>query len=344
MTDQQFMHRAFELACLGQGKVSPNPMVGCVIVHEGRIIGEGYHQIFGGPHAEVNAVNAVKDTSLLPESTAYVTLEPCSHFGKTPPCADLLIKHRVSKVVIANVDPNPKVSGNGIRKLLDAEVEVQTGLLEEMGNEVNKRFFTAYRQNRPFVILKWAQTTDGFVARENFDSKWISNAYSRQLVHKWRSEEDAILVGTNTARYDNPSLTTRDWHGHNPVRIVLDSKLMLNSSLHLFDKSQRTICITTQSKESELNIEYKTVTEMSPANILDILYQENLHSVIIEGGAQVLHRFIESNFWDEARVFISEQTFGKGIAAPVIADETFSVQNVFHDQLRIYHNSSWQKN
>ena len=202
------MQRALELARLGLGNVSPNPMVGCVIVKDGKIIGEGHHEQYGGPHAEVNAVQAVKDQSLLPQSTAYVTLEPCSHFGKTPPCADLLVRHQVKRVVICNEDPNPLVAGQGIERLRNAGIEVEIGLLREEGRVLNRRFFTAFEKKRPYVILKWAQTTDGFVARENYDSKWISNTYSRQLVHKWRAEEDAILVGTNTARYDNPSLTT----------------------------------------------------------------------------------------------------------------------------------------
>ncbi|MEQ9412696.1 MAG: bifunctional diaminohydroxyphosphoribosylaminopyrimidine deaminase/5-amino-6-(5-phosphoribosylamino)uracil reductase RibD, partial [Cyclobacteriaceae bacterium] len=219
ISDKFYMLRAMELAKNGIGHVSPNPLVGCVIVYEGKIIGEGWHGKYGEAHAEVNAVNAVADKSILNGAAVYVNLEPCAHTGKTPPCADLLVKHKVKRVVIANVDPNPLVAGKGIAKLKDAGVEVLTGVLEEAGRELNKRFFTFLKHKRPFVILKWAQTSDGFIARENFDSKWISNEYSRKLVHKWRTEEDSILVGYNTALYDNPKLTARDWTGRNPVRI-----------------------------------------------------------------------------------------------------------------------------
>nr|MCU0325664.1 bifunctional diaminohydroxyphosphoribosylaminopyrimidine deaminase/5-amino-6-(5-phosphoribosylamino)uracil reductase RibD [Spirosomataceae bacterium] len=205
--DSVFMQRALELASLGRGSVSPNPMVGCVIVHNGLIVGEGWHQRYGEAHAEVNAVNSVKDKSILSESTAYVTLEPCSHFGKTPPCADLLIKHHLKKVVVCNDDPFPLVAGKGIKKLRDAGIEVETGLLAEEGRRLNRRFFTMVEKQRPYVILKWAETADGFIAKENFEAVRISNDFSQMYSHKWRSEEDAIMVGTNTAHFDNPSLT-----------------------------------------------------------------------------------------------------------------------------------------
>jgi diaminohydroxyphosphoribosylaminopyrimidine deaminase/5-amino-6-(5-phosphoribosylamino)uracil reductase len=224
------MSRALELARLGFGKVSPNPMVGCIIVCEGKIIGEGFHQQYGGPHAEVNAIHSVKDKTLLKQSTVYVTLEPCAHYGKTPPCAKLLVEHLVKKVIISNVDPNPLVSGKGIEILRSAGIEVETGLLEQEGLELNKRFFKSIRENAPYIILKWAQTADGFIARDDFDSKWISNKISRKLVHKWRSEEDAILVGKNTAKYDNPTLNVRDWVGKDPLRIVIDHELVLDQT------------------------------------------------------------------------------------------------------------------
>src|SRR6478609_11980434 len=198
-SDEQFMQRAFELAKLGAGSVSPNPMVGCVIVHRGEIIGEGWHKKYGEAHAEVNAIDSVKEKKVLNESVVYVTLEPCSHFGKTPPCADLLIQHRVKKVVVSNLDSNPLVSGNGVKKLRAAGIEVVTGILDKAGRELNKRFFTFMEKQRPYIILKWAETADGFIARENYDSKWISNEHSRKLVHQWRTEEDAVLVGSRTA-------------------------------------------------------------------------------------------------------------------------------------------------
>jgi len=252
--DEFFMQRALELAQLGVGRVSPNPRVGCVIVHNNKIIGEGWHQKFGEAHAEVNAINSAKDQSLLKESTVYVNLEPCSHFGKTPPCVDLLIKHRVKKVVIGNLDSNPKVHGKGIKKLKDAGIETLTGVLEKEGHELNKRFFTFIEEQRPYIILKWAQTTDEFIAQKNFESKWISNEFSRQLVHRWRSEEDAVLVGTHTASHDNPSLTVRDWTGRNPTRIVIDRFLRLNDRLQLFDKKEKTICYNVLKHEEYKNL------------------------------------------------------------------------------------------
>lgn len=337
MSDQHWMQRALELAQLGMGNVSPNPMVGCVIVHENQIIGEGYHMVYGGPHAEVNAVESVENKDLLAESTAYVTLEPCSHFGKTPPCADLLIKHRLNRVVICNGDPNPLVAGRGITRMKDSGIAVEEGLLEDQGLFLNRRFFTLFTKNRPYVILKWAQTADGFVARENFDSKWISNAYSRQLVHKWRSEEAAILVGKNTALYDNPALTTRDWHGKNPVRVVIDRNLELPADSDLFDGNVKTICFTGKQADSISNLQYIQLDEITPRRILEELGKLSISSLIVEGGAATLNSFIDANLWDEARVFISDQQFGKGIKSPQIQitpTETRSIQN---DKLLTYY-------
>ncbi|WP_374987989.1 bifunctional diaminohydroxyphosphoribosylaminopyrimidine deaminase/5-amino-6-(5-phosphoribosylamino)uracil reductase RibD [Marinoscillum sp. MHG1-6] len=338
MTDQLFMQRALELAQLGVGSVAPNPMVGCVIVYEGKIIGEGYHELFGGPHAEVNAVNSVKDVELLSESTVYVTLEPCSHFGKTPPCADLLVEKKVKKVIICNDDPNPQVAGRGIRKLRDAGIAVEVGLLADKGLEINKRFFTFQRLHRPYVVLKWAQTRDGFVARENFDSKWISNAQSRQLVHKWRSEESSIMVGTNTAIYDNPSLTVRDWQGKNPVRVVIDRELKLRDDSNLFDGEVQTLVLTLKERESTEKVKYITLKNLEPESILEVLYNQKLLSVLIEGGSALLQSFIKVNLWDEARVFTSETKFERGIAAPVLNDEPFEEQKIGSDQLTCYQN------
>ncbi|HKZ37838.1 MAG TPA: bifunctional diaminohydroxyphosphoribosylaminopyrimidine deaminase/5-amino-6-(5-phosphoribosylamino)uracil reductase RibD, partial [Chryseolinea sp.] len=252
-TDEFFMLRAMELALLGSGLVSPNPLVGCVITYEGKIIGEGWHKKYGEPHAEVNAVNSVPDKRTLRESTVYVTLEPCAHFGKTPPCADLLIEHQIKKVVVANLDSNPLVAGEGIRKLRSSGIEVITGVLDKKGRALNKRFFTIMEKQRPYIILKWAETADGFVARKNFDSKWISDEYSRQLVHKWRAEEDAVLVGMRTAQLDNPELNVRNWSGRNPIRIVIDRFLKLNEKIHLFDGSQKTICYNVLKHEEHRN-------------------------------------------------------------------------------------------
>lgn len=312
-----YMRRALELAALGGGHVSPNPMVGCVIVHQGKIIGEGWHKAYGQAHAEVNAIDSVEDKALLKESDVYVTLEPCAHYGKTPPCADLLAEHQVRSVTIAATDTNPLVGGKGIERLKSAGVLVKTGLLESECRGLNKRFFTYMEKQRPYVMLKWAETADGFIARGNFDSKWISSAYSRRLVHKWRAEEAAILVGTNTAHYDNPSLTVRDWSGKNPVRVVIDRHLRLNSSLHLFDRLVPTLCYNLVRNAYEDNLELiKLEEENFVQQLLQDLYKRKISSVMVEGGTSVLNLFIQQGLWDEARIFRSFSTFGKGIEAP----------------------------
>jgi diaminohydroxyphosphoribosylaminopyrimidine deaminase/5-amino-6-(5-phosphoribosylamino)uracil reductase len=335
------MLRAMELAKNGLGHVSPNPLVGCVVVHEDKIIGEGWHRKYGEAHAEVNAINAVADKSLLKDSIVYVNLEPCAHTGKTPPCADLLVKHQVSRVVIANVDPNPLVAGKGISKLKEAGIEVITNVLEDEGHELNKRFFTFLKHKRPFIILKWAKTLDGFIARENFDSKWISNEYSRKLVHKWRTEEDAILVGYNTAAYDNPKLTARDWAGRNPVRIVVDPKLNLDSALHLFDGITPTICYNTLKQEVKGKVEYHLLKKESLLqDMLTDLYNRNIQSLFVEGGAQTIKTFLTANMWDEARVFTSEQRFERGIEASIINKEPRSSEMIGNNELNIYSNNT----
>ncbi|NVJ86457.1 MAG: bifunctional diaminohydroxyphosphoribosylaminopyrimidine deaminase/5-amino-6-(5-phosphoribosylamino)uracil reductase RibD [Algoriphagus sp.] len=332
-----YMRRALELAELGKGSVSPNPMVGCVIVADGKIIGEGYHQQYGGPHAEVHAVNSVQDSSLFSKATVYVTLEPCAHFGKTPPCANLLVQKGVKKVVIAAMDSNPLVGGKGVEILKRAGIEVETGLLEQEARTQNRRFFTQIEQNRPYVILKWAQTADGFVARKDFSSKWISNALSRQLVHRWRGEEDAILVGKNTAAYDNPSLNVRDWEGKDPIRIVLDPELSLDPGLKLFDRNQATICYNTLKTEESENLAYVQVSpEMHPSEILTDLKQRKIQSVLIEGGAFILKKFLNAELWDEARVFTSQVRFGEGIAAPVMPIPPSSQIQLEDDLLSFY--------
>jgi len=331
------MKRALELSVLGRGYVSPNPLVGCVIVHNGIIIGEGWHKKYGEAHAEVNAIESVQDKSLLRESTLYVNLEPCTHFGKTPPCADLLIKHQLKKVVIANLDTNPVVAGEGIKKLRAAGTEVITGILEKDGRELNKRFFTFIEKQRPFIVLKWAETSDGFIARENYDSKWISNEYSRQLVHKWRTEEDAVLVGTKTAFHDNPELTVRDWAGRNPVRIVLDRFLRLSDKLHLFDRSQKTICYNVLKHEEHSNLSLIRLEEENfISHLLEDLVKQKIQSVLVEGGAATLQLFIDAELWDEARVFFSDKGFGKGIAAPRLHGNLIGQESVFNDTVRFY--------
>lgn len=331
------MQRAIELAKLGKGNVSPNPLVGCVIVCDDKIIGEGWHQLYGGAHAEVNAIHSVQDKNLLKQSTIYVNLEPCSHTGKTPPCADLLIQSAVKKVVIANEDSNPLVAGKGIKKLQEAGIEVITGVLEKQGRELNQRFFTFIESERPYIILKWAQTADGFIARENYESRWISNEFSRQLVHRWRSEEDAVLIGTKTAAHDNPHLSVRDWSGRNPVRIVIDRFLRLPKTLHLFDKSQKTIIYNLLKHEEHENLIYIRLDE---ADFLDRLikdlFKRKIQSIIIEGGALTLNLFIQSGMWDEARVFSSTRSFGSGIEAPILKGNLIVEESIFDDTLKIY--------
>lgn len=336
-TDELFMRRALELALLGVGSVSPNPLVGCVIVHDNKIIGEGWHKRYGEAHAEVNAVHSIADKSILKQSTLYVNLEPCSHFGKTPPCVNLILEYKLKKVVIANLDTNPLVSGEGIKKMRDAGIEVITGILEKEGRELNKRFFTYMEKKRPYIILKWAETADGFIARENYDSKWISNEQSRQLVHKWRAEEDAVLVGTKTVFHDNPQLNVRDWSGRNPTRIVLDRFLRLSDKLNVFDQSQRTLVYNVLKHEEHTNLSLIRIDEANfIADVIADLAKQKIQSVIIEGGSQTLQLFIDAGLWDEARVFSSAKTFERGIKTPIINGNVVSKETIGTDTLTCY--------
>ena len=318
------MRRCLELAKNGLGTTYPNPMVGSVIVYNDKIIGEGWHKKSGEPHAEVNAVNSVKDKSLLKKSTIYVSLEPCSHFGKTPPCCDLIIKNEIPNVVIGTVDPNVKVAGNGIIKLIEAGKNVQVGVLEAECNELNKRFFTFHQKKRPYVILKWAESKDGFISpltKSEQKPVWITNEFSRQLVHKWRSEEQAILVGTNTAINDNPKLDVRDWTGNNPIRIVLDQTNRIPKDSHLFNNQVKTIIFsnsTTRINSENTIFEIIDFKQNLAEQILNALYKHKIQSLIIEGGSKTLQTFIDQNLWDEARVFIGNQSFETGINGPVL--------------------------
>ena len=343
------MNRALELSANGLGSVSPNPMVGCVIVHENKIIGEGWHQQFGGPHAEVHAINSVGDKSLLHEATVYVTLEPCSYHGKTPACSDLLIRNKVKQVVIAALDPNPKVSGAGVEALKAAGIEVIAGVLGGKSIEMNRRFFVNQRLNRPYVLLKWAQTRDGFMARSNYDSKWISNALSRQRVHQWRAQEGAILVGKNTVKYDDPPLTVRDWYGRNPVRVILDRNLELKPDYKLFDREVKTLVYNTKGSLVEKGYEKVQIErEDFLKGVLTDLLSREIGSVLVEGGSQILDSFVKAGLWDEARVFTSEQKFVKGIEAPQLDETQHSIEVIENDELGYYFNSktaeNWQKN
>ncbi|ADR21482.1 riboflavin biosynthesis protein RibD [Marivirga tractuosa] len=345
--DELFMQRALQLAGYGKATASPNPMVGCVIVLDGKVIGEGWHKKAGEPHAEVMAIRSVENPELLKSSTAYVTLEPCAHYGKTPPCAELLVEKQLKKVVIGAVDPNPLVAGKGIQILKKAGIEVESAVLEQECLEVNKAFFTYMQKKRPYIILKWAQTSDGFIARENFDSKWISNPLSRQIVHKWRTETDAILIGKNTAKYDDPQLTARDWSGKNPIRLVIDHDLTLGNDLKIFDGEQKTIFFHSQDQKIERKgiAAIKLSKEDFLRDMLNYLHQEKIQSVLIEGGAQTVQSFIDAGLWDEARIFTASVSFEKGIkAAELKSHQLVSQENIQDknqtDVLTTYRNMS----
>jgi len=316
------MQRCLELARLGTGWTAPNPMVGCVIVKDNEIIGEGYHKTFGEPHAEVNAINSLKDKSQLEGATVYVSLEPCSHFGKTPPCADLLITSNVKTVVVACRDTNPAVAGKGIDRLRKAGIEVIEGVLETESRALNKRFFTFHEKQRPFVILKWAQTLDGYLDKKRSNSdlgvNWISQPETKALVHKWRGEEQSILVGKNTIINDNPSLTVRSYKGKNPVRIVIDSQLQIGGDVNIYSAESPTIVFNRIRNEKKENVEWVKINETSTKNILDELYNRGIISVFVEGGSRTLQYFIIDNVWDEALVIVGNKRFEEGLKAPII--------------------------
>lgn len=343
---QNYMQRCIELALLGAGNVSPNPMVGSVIVHNDEIIGEGYHQKYGEAHAEVNAINDVisKNSTaveLLKESTIYVTLEPCAHFGKTPPCSDLIIKYKIPTVVIGCRDPFDQVNGKGIEKLRNAAINIIEGVLTEDCLDLNKRFFTRVQKQRPYIILKWAQTANAYFAPFNGTKRWITSEISKALVHKWRSEEDAILVGKNTALIDNPELNVREWQGKNPIRIVIDRDLELPTYLHLFDQSQKTIILNahkTEIVDDATYLELEDFDNLLPQLIAYQLYLLDVQSIIIEGGAKTLELFIKVNLWDEARVFSGPDHWDMGIPAPVISGKLLTEQIIGPDLLRTYKN------
>ncbi|MDC8004981.1 bifunctional diaminohydroxyphosphoribosylaminopyrimidine deaminase/5-amino-6-(5-phosphoribosylamino)uracil reductase RibD [Aureisphaera galaxeae] len=343
--DERYMSRCIQLAQNGLGTTYPNPMVGSVIVHNDKIIGEGWHQQAGKPHAEVNAIASVQDVSMLKDATIYVSLEPCSHFGKTPPCSDLIIEKGIKKVVIGAVDPNPKVAGAGIRKLTEAGCEVVSGVLEQECSELNKRFFTFHSEKRPYIILKWAQSADGFLApaqRSEQKPVWITNAHSKQLAHKMRANEQAILVGTQTVLDDNPSLTTRSWKGESPIRVILDRSLRIPRESKVFNKDAPTLILNdqTQSQEGHLHFEKVDFSENLASEVCRVLYEHQLQSLIVEGGAQTLQTFIDSNLWDEAWVFKGAIRFEKGITAPsLVSGAMQSERNVKGDILTIYKNN-----
>ncbi len=343
---QNFMLRALELARNGLGRVAPNPLVAAVIVHNDSIIGEGWHQQYGGPHAEVNAVNAVPADKrhLLPESTIYVNLEPCAHHGKTPPCADLIVSMGFKQVVVANTDPNPLVAGQGLEKIKQAGIAVTTGVLTEEGRELNKRFFTYHQQKRPYVVLKWGQTADGYISKSSSQQHWITGELSRKLVHKWRSHEPAIMVGTHTVWADNPRLDTRLWPGGKPpLRVTFDRTLKITPQFYLLDGSQPTLIVTEQLPEKNTipGLEYVAIdygADVLP-QVLDVLYERGIQSVLVEGGAALLESFLSQNLWDEARVFVSPVFWGDGLKAPAIKTRPAQFEMVGNDRLYLFKNA-----
>lgn len=321
--DELYMERCFQLARIAEGKTSPNPMVGAVVVCDGKIIGEGFHHKAGEPHAEPHAINSVKDTAMLRRATLYVSLEPCSHYGKTPPCAELIIRMGIPRVVVATLDPNPLVAGRGIKMMREAGIEVKVGCLEGEALRLNRRFFTFQRFHRPYVVLKWAQTADGFIDRIREKTEGgpvkISNAMTKTLNHQMRTEEDAIMVATRTAVLDNPHLTVTKWCGRNPVRVLLDRTLKVPKGYKIFDESAKTIVFTEKKGSGYgVNVEFEVIDFGGDvyAQVLERLYKRNILSVIIEGGAQWLQTVIDSGVWDEAHIETGEISLGEGVAAP----------------------------
>ncbi len=345
------MHQCLELAAKGLDNVAPNPMVGCVIVHDNKIIGSGFHEEYGKAHAEVNAIKSVSDKTLLKKSTLYVNLEPCSHHGKTPPCSDLIIENKIPYVVIGNMDTNPLVQGKGMGKLIKAGIDVKIGVLDNECRELNKRFFTLQEKKRPYVILKWAKTRDGFLSSglrvlgselKNRKPEPISNKESHKLSHQWRTEEQVIMVGTNTAITDNPQLTARLVKGKNPLRVVIDRELKTPADYHLFDDSTPTLVFTGKKKEKSSNTEYVVIDfkKSVSAQILNELYHRNKSSLIVEGGTETINYFIKENLWDEARIFTSPSLLKEGIKAPELPEgkKCIEEKNIENDELRIYRN------
>ncbi len=332
-----FMKRCIEIAKKGIGFVSPNPMVGCVIVHENKIISEGYHEKFGENHAEVNAINKIKNKEILKDATLYVNLEPCSHHGKTPPCCDLIIKYQIPNVIIGTIDPFFKVKGNGITKMKDNGIKVEINILKKENNLLNRRFFTFHRKKRPYIILKWAQSKDGFIAPKNQKEKfWMTSKESKELVHKWRSQEDAILVGRITTEKDNPKLTNRLTDGKNPIRLIIDKNLSLKKTFNVFNSDSKTIIfnnILNSSADSNhfIKINFENVLN----EILAILHSKNIQSIIVEGGTKTLQSFINKNLWDEARIFKTNHNMNDGVKSPLINGKLISTSFISNDTVNI---------
>jgi len=336
------MYRCLNLAKLGKGSVAPNPLVAAVLVYNDCIIGEGYHQQFGKAHAEVNCINSVaeRNKTLISQSTLYVSLEPCAHFGKTPPCADLIIQNKIPRVIIGCRDPFEEVNGKGIEKLKKAGVEVTVGILEMESKELNKRFFTFHQKHRPYIILKWAQTADKKIAALSQERLLISNEFSNRLVHQWRNEETAILIGTNTGLLDDPSLNNRLAQGNNPVRLILDKHLRLPPTLKIFDNNQKTIIFNNIKQEENKNTIFCRLEKVDNIiqQIMDACYQLNIQSILVEGGAKTLKSFIDLDIWDEAKVITNESLFlGDGLSAPNLKNALSIKEEKYRNDLIQYY-------
>jgi len=331
-----FIKKCIDLATKGAGNVSPNPMVGCVIVYKNNIIGEGFHEKFGLKHAEVNAIESVTKKELLEKSTLYVNLEPCAHYGKTPPCCNMIIEYKIPRVVIGCVDSFSKVAGKGITKMKNAGIEVIVGVLKSESRELNKRFFTYHEKKRPYIILKWAESEDGFIApKDQREPFWMTSNKSKKIVHKWRANEDSILIGRVTAEKDNPLLTVRMIEGKNPIRIVIDKKLRLSEDLNIFNSESETIIFNALKSEKKysnnfIKINYKSLIN----NILKELHKQNIQSIIIEGGRETLQSFINTNLWDEARLFTTDKKIKNGIKAPIIDGRISCIDKIDEDLLK----------
>ncbi len=339
MSHEIYINRCIELAQNALGKTYPNPLVGSVIVHDGKIIGEGFHEKAGQNHAEINAINSVKNSELLKESTIYVSLEPCSHFGKTPPCANKIVEIGFKKVVIGTLDSHEKVNGKGKKILEDAGIEIISGVLEKECQELNKRFFTFHQKKRPFIILKWAQSNDGFMDRD-FKPTQIGNPLTKQFVHQLRSEEHAILVGTNTALHDNPSLTTREIVGRNPVRILIDFNLKIPGDFNIYNEEAETLVFNSVKESNEENIKFSKIEkENFLENLMGKLYEHQIQSVIVEGGNFTLQQFIDTNIWDEAIIIKNENlVLENGTKAPVFDFEPVKVEDFRDNKIEFYRN------
>ena len=325
MNHDLLMKRCVSLGLKALGNTYPNPNVGALLFYDGKIISEGFTKEHGKNHAEINVMNKISDNEVLKKSTLYVTLEPCSHYGKTPPCVNELIKLKPKEIVISNKDPNPKVNGKGIKKIKEMGIKVVTNILKEKGEKLNKRFFNSIKNKRPYIILKWAETKNNLIANRKNNSKWISNNLSRQFVHKWRSVEDSILVGASTVEFDNPNLTVRKWAGRNPIRLVINPKKRLDNKKNIFNKLSKT-----------LNID--DINEKSLKKVIGSLIEKNILSIIVEGGSFTLNKFIKNNLWDEIRIFKSKKNFRGGLAAPKFNYKKKGYKKIFDDQLFILFN------